>query len=720
MNAPQHPNKLRPAAAGDATQAAPSAEPAPTTQRSSSFDQVARTPAGHRRLHFFGAVIAWMAAATEQADSVDALYARHGFLRDYAEQIARPELQAATIDEAWLWWLQALQAWEANASQLPLLRVARHAGLDTAALNLWAQVALVEDEPRFGTLLAELQAGARRPCQAWLASLQPQQDPDASRQRIAALLGAGLLLADGDGPRGERTLRVPLAVWDAAGGQPLLDPALARFEPAAARPPSGALQLPPGLLDRLADPALPGVALRGLQGSGRLTLARACGDAERALLHVTAAVARDPRRWAEADLCAALLDARLVVDARRASDDALRGDWPATRHAPAPTMLLLPLHGGEVPVDWTQVQLAVPDAAARRQMLVQAAQARLASQATAATPETATAQLKHADNSALAALAALAAAHRLPAGRWHTLAALGARGGAGALARALQALGHPELDRLAERLAPQGDWHELALTSQTANELQLLEARCRCREALHGAVGATLASSLNPGVRALFKGPSGTGKTAAARILGARLGKPVFRVDLGRTVSKYIGETEANLGRLFDAAESIDAVLLFDEGDALMASRTGVSNANDRYANLETNFLLQAIERYQGILLVTTNAAERIDSAFVRRLDVTVDFPAPDAAARASILQLHLPSQHQVDAATLAHVSQRCNLSGGLWRNVVLHAALLSLQAGRAIGNAELLSALRREYRKNGQVCPLRADGERPGDAHGH
>jgi len=707
MNAPQHPAGLRPATGHAVQPPAPPAASSPAATaaapRSTGFDHVAATPAGHRRLHFFGAVVAWMAAATEQADSVESLYARHGFLRDYAEQIARPELQAATIDEAWVWWLQTLQDWEAGAGQLPLLRVAREAGLDTAALNLWAQVALVEDEPRFGALLAELQAGARRPCQAWLAGMQPQQDPDSTRQRIAALLAAGLLLADGDGPRGERTLRVPLAVWDAAGGQPLVDPGLARFEPAAARPCSATLQLPPGLLVRLADPALPGFALRGLQGSGRLTLARACGDPARPLLHVSASVARDTRRWAEADLCAALLDARLVVDARRASDDALRGDWPVVRHALPPTTLLLPPHGGEVPVDWVSVQLDVPDATARLQMLVQAKQATQATQAT---------QPTQAEQTEQAALADLAAAHRLPAGRWQTLAALGARAGAAALAQALLALGHPDLDKLAERLAPQGSWHELALTTATAQELQLLEARCRHREALHSAVGATLAGSLNPGVRALFKGPSGTGKTAAARILGARLGKPVFRVDIGRTVSKYIGETEANLGRLFDAAQAIDAVLLFDEGDALMASRTGVSNANDRYANLETNFLLQAIERYQGILLVTTNAAERIDSAFVRRLDVTVDFPAPDAAARASILRLHLPAQHQVDAATLAHVSQRCNLSGGLWRNVVLHAALLSLQAGTAIGNAQLLTALKREYRKNGQVCPLRAEAE--------
>jgi len=177
-------------------------------------------------------------------------------------------------------------------------------------------------------------------------------------------------------------------------------------------------------------------------------------------------------------------------------------------------------------------------------------------------------------------------------------------------------------------------------------------------------------------------------------------------------VSKYIGETEANLARIFEAAEAIDAVLLLDEGDALMAGRTGVSNANDRYANLETNFLLQAVERFHGILLVTTNSAERIDGAFLRRIDVTIDFPAPDAAVRERILAIHLPGDHAVPPEALSHFAARCAFAGGQWRNVVLHAALLALDAGGRIDAAALEAAIRREYRKSGQVCPLRAGGE--------
>ena len=134
-------------------------------------------------------------------------------------------------------------------------------------------------------------------------------------------------------------------------------------------------------------------------------------------------------------------------------------------------------------------------------------------------------------------------------------------------------------------------------------------------------------------MRALFKGPSGTGKTLAARLLAAALGRPLYRVDLAATVSKYIGETEKNLERVFEAAEELDVVLLLDEGDALMAGRTGVSNANDRYANLETNYLLQRLERYDGILIVTTNARRahrrRVRAAHGRRRSSS---RSPDAA----------------------------------------------------------------------------------------
>src|SRR5262249_43567362 len=143
--------------------------------------------------------------------------------------------------------------------------------------------------------------------------------------------------------------------------------------------------------------------------------------------------------------------------------------------------------------------------------------------------------------------------------------------------------------------------------------------------------------ALGTGVRALLTGPSGTGKTLAARVLAARLELDLYRLDLATVVNKYIGETEKNLSRVFARAEELDVALLLDEGDALLTQRTDVQTSHDRYANLETNYLLQRLETFEGILIVTTNAADRIDSAFQRRMDVVIEFRAPDAAERLEI-----------------------------------------------------------------------------------
>jgi SpoVK/Ycf46/Vps4 family AAA+-type ATPase len=151
---------------------------------------------------------------------------------------------------------------------------------------------------------------------------------------------------------------------------------------------------------------------------------------------------------------------------------------------------------------------------------------------------------------------------------------------------------------------------------------------------------------------------------------------------------------------------------LLDEGDALMTQRTSVSSSNDRYANLETNFLLQRIESFEGILIVTTNAAERIDTAFQRRMDVVLPFRPPDAEERWAIWQMHLPPGHGVDAAWLGEISARCVLTGGQIRNAALHATMLALDDGGRIMSLHLESAVQREYRKAGGVCPLRRLGD--------
>jgi len=244
---------------------------------------------------------------------------------------------------------------------------------------------------------------------------------------------------------------------------------------------------------------------------------------------------------------------------------------------------------------------------------------------------------------------------------------------------AVRGLDRPGLDALAKRVDTCPDWSRLAIACETRTELVALAARCRQRERIGDFVGDGLAD-VGAGVRALFKGPSGTGKTLAARMLAGALGLELYRVDLASVVNKYIGETEKNLEQVFARAEELDVILLLDEGDALLTPRTGVQNANDRYANLETNYLLQRLETYEGILLVTTNAAERIDAAFQRRMDVVIDFGLPDVPERWAIWQLHLPPTHDVDPSLLNSAVQRCTLTGGQIRNAAVHASLLAME----------------------------------------
>jgi hypothetical protein len=271
-----------------------------------------------------------------------------------------------------------------------------------------------------------------------------------------------------------------------------------------------------------------------------------------------------------------------------------------------------------------------------------------------------------------------------------------------------RSLNREVLDTLAAPVSAVGGWQQLAVRDDTLRELMELELRCRHRERLVAAAADAAALAPTCGVRALFRGPSGTGKTLAARLLASSLDLDLYRLDLASLVNKYIGETEKNLDRVLSRAEELGVILLLDEGDALLTQRTSVQSSNDRYANLETNFLLQRLETFEGILLVTTNAGDRIDSAFERRMDVVVDFKPPDAAERWDVWQLHLPANHRVDPDFLDEAASRCVLSGGQIRNAVLHASLLAIESQGPLTTAQLDAAVRREYRKAGGVCPLR------------
>jgi SpoVK/Ycf46/Vps4 family AAA+-type ATPase len=272
---------------------------------------------------------------------------------------------------------------------------------------------------------------------------------------------------------------------------------------------------------------------------------------------------------------------------------------------------------------------------------------------------------------------------------------------------ACRALNRQHLDTLAVRLEAEGTWGQLVVSEATGWKLRELEERCRHRERLLAHLGAGFGAATGRGVRALFTGASGTGKTLAAKIVAAQLGMDLYRVDLGAVVNKYVGETEKNLHKVLSWAEELDVILLLDEGDALLGNRTDVKSANDRYANLETNYLLQRLESYQGIVIVTTNAAQYIDNAFQRRMDVVVPFVPPDALERQAIWRLHLPIRHAVDDAYLDDVAQRCALTGGQIRNAALLATLLAVaDDGGVLYRHQLEAAIQSEYRKAGALGP--------------
>jgi hypothetical protein len=272
---------------------------------------------------------------------------------------------------------------------------------------------------------------------------------------------------------------------------------------------------------------------------------------------------------------------------------------------------------------------------------------------------------------------------------------------------ATRTLSREVLETLATYIPPLDRWVHPVLPPWVLAELDTLLSVCRHREDLAVRAGPAAASSLNRGVRALFSGPSGTGKTMAARYVAAQLGLDLYRVDLAAVVSKYIGETERNLDQVLGRAEELDVVLLLDEGDALMTRRTEVANANDRYANLETNFLIQRLETFEGVVIITSNAASRIDSAFQRRIDVTIELNPPDADARYRIWLEHLPDQQEVSPGLMEDIARRCDLTGGRIRNAAIHAVLLALEAQTHVGDSQVLAALSREYRRMGASFPL-------------
>jgi hypothetical protein len=257
----------------------------------------------------------------------------------------------------------------------------------------------------------------------------------------------------------------------------------------------------------------------------------------------------------------------------------------------------------------------------------------------------------------------------------------------------------PRLESLAQRIEPAATWDDIVLPDAQLAILRDIAAHVRQRHTVYETWGWANKSARGLGISALFAGTSGTGKTMAAEVLANELRLDLYRIDLSAVVSKYIGETEKNLRRVFDAAEEGGALLVFDEADALFGKRSEVKDSHDRYANIEVSYLLQRMEAYRGLAILTTNLQEALDKAFLRRLRFIVQFPFPDFAQRVEIWRRVFPPQTPTEGLDHSRLA-RLNIAGGNIRNIALHASFLAADQGKCVRMAHLLSATRSEYAK--------------------
>jgi AAA+ superfamily predicted ATPase len=264
---------------------------------------------------------------------------------------------------------------------------------------------------------------------------------------------------------------------------------------------------------------------------------------------------------------------------------------------------------------------------------------------------------------------------------------------------ACRAQARPQLNGLAQRIEPRARWADLVLPEAQKQALKEIAVHVRQRSRVYDDWGFAAASSRGLGISALFAGPSGTGKTMAGEVLANELNLDLFRIDLSQVVNKYIGETEKNLRRVFDAAEDGGAILLFDEADALFGKRSEVKDSHDRYANIEVSYLLQRMEAYRGLAILTTNLKSALDTAFLRRLRFVVQFPFPDAAQRVEIWRRVFPAQAPTDSLDFLQLA-RLPVAGGNIRNMALNAAFVAAEAGEPVRMYHLLLAAKHECQK--------------------
>ncbi len=455
----------------------------------------------------------------------------------------------------------------------------------------------------------------------------------------------------------------------------------------------------PGAFAALADVKVPArIALRGRPGSGRRTLLAAlAADANRALgiLDVTllprserelvVGVERALRRGQLAGLFPCVVGIEAIAFDDRTGREVL---FETIRSHPGPLAVILP-PGETAPFDPGHISIDLP-------VLAESARLAVWTQALADAGVT------------VADAAAIAARYRVGPGVIHRAVKSVRTRPADATAeidRYIRQARDVRLSAYARRVERLAEWSQIVLPPDITDSLRELVSRVRFGRTVYETWGMAQTMATSRGLTALFSGPPGTGKTLVAGVIARELGLDLYQVDLSKVMSKWIGETERNLGSIFDAAEDGQVILLFDEADSLFAKRTEVRSSNDRYANLEVNYLLQRLDSFEGIAIMTTNASGSIDPAFKRRLSFRLSFPFPDEETREELWRAHLPATLPVTGPlALDRLSHKYQLSGGYIRNACLRAAFLAAQDGGSLTQHHLERAVALEFAELGKL----------------
>lgn len=609
-----------------------------------------------------------------------------------------------------------------QGAYLPLRHAAKAFDLAATEYDALLLALAAELDVRFGRLFAYLNdhVGHTRPTLGLALQLAGMSQPGVTSSPLdlidRPLLRDGLVELEGDGPLPGRALRVSHSV-----ARRLTSANQGEAE-------SGGCVYSPveiGLLDRLvlSDPVreattvwadevrarshqMPCLLIAGSLGSGRATLAHAGASAaglplvkltlEASTLEDDLRRARREARWHQAALLLQATDVSIAWSTV----------WTGVDNVQRALLVSLPPNAAEAaaqaaPFKTTLITLEEPDATLRRQLW-----------------ETMSPPGVDLDP---AVAAMLASSFRFNPGR---IAQVFRRAQSDlqlhspgerrltdkTLHAAARALGRTYMGELAQRLPCPYQPDDLIVPPRVKAELDLALAWVRHQVKVLGEWGFEQRVPFGYGLSALFSGPSGTGKTMAAQVLAKQLDLDLYRVDLSRVVSKYIGETEKNLGQLFDESHRFGAILFFDEADALFGKRSEVKDAHDRYANVEIGYLLQRMEEHDGIVILATNRKQDMDEAFTRRFDIIVSFPIPDEAHRLRIWEgMFPPTAAREELLEFGPLAHKFELSGGEIRNVVLAAAYLAANEGQPIALRHLKQALIREQRKSGRVIDEKA-----------